>query len=245
MTRCDRAGGVTVHGLSAGYSGRVVLHRITARLPRAAVTAIVGPNGSGKSTLLGSVAGVVRPTAGSVRLPDGMRPALVVQRSAVSDRLPITVLETVRMGRWAHRRLWRRLSEQDHEIVAECLHLLGISELAKRRLGTLSGGQRQRVLVAQGLAQRSDILLLDEPTTGLDGPARDIIAGALTDTAARGAAVVHVTHDLADAARADHCLLLSGGRLLAEGAPAEVLTDDAVEAAWGLRRKPAQAPPTA
>lgn len=236
MTQGDDADGVTINALSAGYAGRVVLHRITARFPRAAVTAVVGPNGSGKSTLLGAVAGVVRPAAGSVRLP-GHRPAFVVQRSAVSDRLPITAAETVRMGRWAHRGLWRRLSEQDHEIVAECMSRLGVSQLAKCRLGTLSGGQRQRVLVAQGLAQRSDVLLLDEPATGLDATARDAIAAALADAASRGTAVVHVTHDLSEAAHADHCLLLAGGHLLAEGPPAEVLTGDAVAAAWGLPRR--------
>ncbi|MEU6644505.1 zinc ABC transporter ATP-binding protein AztA [Saccharomonospora sp. NPDC046836] len=228
--------GVRIDALSAGYAGRVVLHGISARLPSASITAIAGPNGSGKSTLLGAVAGVVPPGSGSVVLPGGTRPAFVVQRSAVSDRLPITVRETVAMGRWAHSGPWRRLSEEDHVIVADALARLGIADLARRRLGSLSGGQRQRALVAQGLAQRADVLLLDEPTTGLDGPAREAITDALAGEAARGAAVVHVTHDLAEADRADHCLLLGKGRLLAEGPPAGVLTADALDTAWGLRR---------
>ncbi|MBK1789492.1 ABC transporter ATP-binding protein, partial [Prauserella cavernicola] len=102
------------------------------------------------------------------------------------------------------------------------------------RLGSLSGGQRQRALVAQGLAQRSAVLLLDEPSTGLDGPAREAIATALADAAAAGTTVVHVPPDLDEAASAGHCLLLREGRLLAAGAPAAVLTGTTLDAAWGL-----------
>lgn len=227
--------GVTLDGVCAGYAGQRVLHAIAARLPRGGVTALVGPNGSGKSTLLSTIAGVVTPSAGTVALADGA-PAFVVQRSAVSDRLPITVRETVAMGRWAHRGAWRRLTAEDHEIVTESLRRMGIAGLARRRLGSLSGGQRQRALVAQGLAQRSAVLLLDEPAAGLDAPAQRAISTALADAAADGVTVVHATHDLAEADRADHCLLLGDGRLVAEGTPNEVLTTGRLETAWGLRR---------
>ncbi|TCP54244.1 zinc/manganese transport system ATP-binding protein [Tamaricihabitans halophyticus] len=229
---------VTVTGLSAGYPGRTVLHEVTARFPAASVTAIVGPNGSGKSTLLSTVAGVLSPTEGTVRLPSGTRPALVVQRSEVSDRLPITVRETVTMGRWAARGLIRRLSNKDRQVVADCLRQLGITELARRRLSTLSGGQRQRALVAQGLAQNSAVLLLDEPTAGLDLAAKEAITAALNTAAAAGATVVQVTHELTDAANADHCVLLSEGRVLDTGAPSAVLTEDALRTAWGLCTQP-------
>lgn len=228
--------GVLLDGVCAGYDGTAVLADVSARLPRAAVTAIVGPNGAGKSTLLGAVAGVVRTSAGTVRLPPGSRPALVVQQSGVPERLPITVRETVRMGRWAHRGAWRRLRREDHARVDEALERLGIAALADRRLSALSGGQRQRTLVAQGLVQRSDVLLLDEPVAGLDVAAQETIAGALTEAAEAGTATVHVTHDLAAAEDADHCLLLSEGRLVGEGRPREVLTDRAVDLAWGLGR---------
>lgn len=170
---------ITLHGLFAGYGRGTVLHGITARVPRSGVTAVVGPNGSGKSTLLSVAAGVVAPTGGSVRRSHARRPAVVVQRSAVSDALPITVEETVAMGRWAHRGPWRRLTKRDHRIVMECMAHLGVLDLAPRRLGELSGGQRQRALVAQGLAQESDLLLLDEPTTGLDAEARERISAVL------------------------------------------------------------------
>ncbi|GAA3722874.1 zinc/manganese transport system ATP-binding protein [Spinactinospora alkalitolerans] len=227
---------ITLHGLFAGYGRGTVLHGITARVPRSGVTAVVGPNGSGKSTLLSVAAGVVAPTGGSVRRSHARRPAVVVQRSAVSDALPITVEETVAMGRWAHRGPWRRLTKRDHRIVMECMAHLGVLDLAPRRLGELSGGQRQRALVAQGLAQESDLLLLDEPTTGLDAEARERISAVLDRAGADGTTVVQATHDLEAAMRADHCLLLAEGRLAAQGAPASVLTPAALAGIWGLPR---------
>jgi zinc/manganese transport system ATP-binding protein len=236
MTRSAASSEIAIDGLSAGYAGRVVLHEITARLPGPGMTAVVGSNGSGKSTLLGAIAGVVPAVAGSVTLPGNRRPAFVVQRSTVSDTLPITVRETVAMGRWAQLGPWRRLSRQDRQVVADCLERMGIGHLAARRLGGLSGGQRQRALVAQGLAQQSDLLLLDEPAAGLDVAAQRDITTALADAAAGGVTVVQATHDFADASHADHCLLLREGRLIAQGSPARVLTPEALDTAWGLPR---------
>ncbi|WP_049568782.1 zinc ABC transporter ATP-binding protein AztA [Nonomuraea sp. SBT364] len=203
--------------LVAGYPGRTVLHQVTADIPDAQLTAVTGPNGSGKSTLLGVLAGVIRATSGTVERR--RRPAFVMQRSEVSDVLPITVRDTVAMGRWAHRGPWRRLSRRDWSVVDSCLTRLGIADLAGRPLGDLSGGQRQRALVAQGLAQESDLLLLDEPATGLDTEARSHIAAVLKEVTADGVTVVHATHDLSAALDADHCLVLRDGRLLAEGPP--------------------------
>ncbi|MCR3723060.1 MULTISPECIES: zinc ABC transporter ATP-binding protein AztA [Prauserella salsuginis group] len=227
---------VALDEVSAGYDGTTVLHGVTARLPRGAVTAIVGPNGAGKSTMVGVIAGVVRPDSGRVTTPTATRPALVVQQSGLPEQLPITVRDVVRMGRWARRGPWRRLRRDDHRLVEDALDHLGIAHLARRRLSTLSGGQRQRALVAQGLVQHSEVLLLDEPAAGLDVAAQDAIAAALHSAAADGTAAVHVTHDLADADRADHCVLLAGGRVLAEGPPADVLTHEVVDHAWGLDR---------
>jgi zinc/manganese transport system ATP-binding protein len=209
-------------GVYAGYRGRDVLRAIDAEISPGSVTALVGPNGSGKSTLLGVLAGTVRPREGNVAFAGRGRPAFVLQRSAVSDALPVTVRETVAMGRWAHRGPWRPLTRHDRAVVAECLERMEVAELARRRLGELSGGQRQRVLVAQGLAQESDLLLLDEPSAGLDHRSQRHIHRILTDLAALGTAVVHATHDPEEAARADHCLVLESGRLVPAGAPADV-----------------------
>ncbi|MFB9961116.1 zinc ABC transporter ATP-binding protein AztA [Sinosporangium siamense] len=225
---------VVLRGLVAGYARRTVLHGLTARVPRARTTAVVGPNGAGKSTLLSVLAGVVRPAAGSVERSSARRPGLVVQRSAVSDALPMTVREAVAMGRWAHRSPWRRLTWQDWAVVDARLADLGIADLAGRQLGALSGGQRRRALVAQGLAQEPDLLLLDEPAAGLDAAALQRIADALEAAVARGTTVVQATHDIAAARRAEHCLLLKDGRLVAEGPPERVLTPEALVRVWGL-----------
>ncbi|MEU3602947.1 zinc ABC transporter ATP-binding protein AztA [Streptomyces sp. NPDC006798] len=228
----DDAPRVRLTGLSAGYPGRPVLRQLTASMVESAVTALVGPNGSGKSTLLGVVAGVIRPTAGELHFGEGPPPAFVPQRGAVGDRLPLTVRQTVEMGRWGVRGPWRRLTREDRAAVEGALDRLGVGDLAHRQLGELSGGQRQRVLIAQGLAQESDLLLLDEPTTGLDPRARRVIQTLLDGLAADGVTIVQATHDLDAARSADACLLLRDGRLAAQGDPGEVLTTSALAELW-------------
>ncbi len=218
--------------LCAGYAGRPVLQQLSARIPRLATTALVGPNGSGKSTLLSVLAGVIRPTSGELRHDGNRPPAFVPQRGAVGDTLPLTVRQTVEMGRWGERGPWRRLTRRDHATVDATLDRLGIGDLASRQLGELSGGQRQRTLIAQGLTQESDLLLLDEPTTGLDPEARTRIGALLTALVADGVTVVHATHDLEVARRADACLLLQDGHLAGQGHPDQVLTTSALARTW-------------
>ncbi|MFE9057980.1 zinc ABC transporter ATP-binding protein AztA [Streptomyces mutabilis] len=218
--------------LSAGYPGRPVLHRLTSEIPASATTALVGPNGSGKSTLLGVLAGVIQPTAGDLHHEGGRPPAFVPQRGAVADTLPLTVRQTVEMGRWGERGPWRRLTRGDRATVDSALDRLHIADLAGRQLGELSGGQRQRALIAQGLAQESDLLLLDEPTTGLDPEARERISTLLRDLVADGVTVVQATHDLEAARSADACLLLRDGSLAGQGHPDGVLTASALAEVW-------------
>ncbi|WP_454197615.1 zinc ABC transporter ATP-binding protein AztA [Nocardia sp. Marseille-Q1738] len=213
---------IRIAEVTAGYRGRPVLHELSVTIPGGQVTALVGPNGSGKSTLLGVLAGVITPTAGTIS-PEHARPAFVVQQSSVPATLPITVRETVAMGRWAHRGAWRRLTRRDRTMVREYLHRMDIADLADRRLDTLSGGQRQRALLAQALAQESGLLLLDEPTTGLDSLAQQEISDAIRRVGDQGVTVVHATHSREDALRADHCLLLRDGRIAGQGDPHTVL----------------------
>lgn len=210
---------VRLDAVAAGYPGRVVMEQFTAHVPAFTTTAVVGPNGSGKSTLLGVVAGVIRATAGRVEHRTDRRVAYVAQRSAASDVLPMTVRDAVAMGRWGRRGLWRRLSRRDRAVVEASMTRLGVDFLAHRQLGELSGGQRQRALVAQGLAQEADLLLLDEPATGLDATAQRLIADVLAEVTREGVTVVQATHDLEAARAAGHLLLLRDGRLLAEGNP--------------------------
>lgn len=183
-------------GVHVDLGGRPVLRGIDLEALPGEVTAVVGPNGAGKSTLLSVLAGLVQPHAGSVEHADAASIAFVPQRSALSDRLPITVGELVAMGRWQHTGFWRPLSPADRAIVAGALETVGMTPLRRRPVSELSGGQRQRALIAQGLAQRAGLLLLDEPMAGLDAFARDAVADAISSATAAGTAVVAVTHDL-------------------------------------------------
>jgi zinc/manganese transport system ATP-binding protein len=195
------------------HDGVAALCGVSLTIRPAAVTALAGPNGSGKSTVLGVLAGLLVPRSGTASLPHPARTALVVQRSEVPDRLPLTVRDVVAMGRWPDSGLVRRLGTHDRRVIDECIILVGLDEHRDRPLGALSGGQRQRALLAQGLAQRADVVLLDEPTTGLDAETRAVVAEVLVAEKARGATVVCVTHDDLALAAADHVFLLEAGQV--------------------------------
>jgi zinc/manganese transport system ATP-binding protein len=203
-----------LRGVSAEYDGQLALNNIDLDLPGGTMTVLSGANGSGKSTLLGVLAGTQPVSRGTVERHDQPSIAFVVQQSAVSARLPLTVQETVTMGRWRVRGVVGRLRRADRAIVDESLEALGIADLARRSLFALSGGQRQRALVAQGLAQRADLLLLDEPTAGTDALAQQLIERAIETELARGATIVQATHDPAVLAAAERVVLLESGRRL-------------------------------
>ncbi|MFC9551940.1 zinc ABC transporter ATP-binding protein AztA [Rhodococcus sp. NPDC056960] len=205
---------IVVSEIAVRYGSTPALNDVSVRLTRGTVTAVVGHNGSGKSTLLQCLAGIVRPTSGRIDGTNRLSTAYVPQRNAVSDQLPLTVREVAAMGAWHRRGVWRRLTPGDRDAVDGALTRLGLADLGGRRIGALSGGQRQRALLAQALVQRGDLLLLDEPTTGLDAEARAVIGDVVDEEAARGATVVVATHDTADAARADQMLTLSSGVVL-------------------------------
>jgi zinc/manganese transport system ATP-binding protein len=221
---------INLDRLTFGYNGFPVFTELTLALPMEATTAVVGPNGGGKSTLLELIAGVAAPESGIVEL-GGREVALAVQRSQVGDTFPITVAEAVAMGRWRRLGLLRRPSRTDRDIVTYWIAELGLEELRRRRLGDLSGGQRQRVLLAQAFAQQAPVVLLDEPTTGLDADAADRVARQLRRLAASGTTIVAATHDFGFALRFDHCVLLAGGRVVSSGVPTDVLTDENVASA--------------
>jgi manganese transport system ATP-binding protein len=213
----------------------VVLDAASFTIPQGAVTALIGPNGAGKSTLLHAMAGLLAPRSGSLTVSSAARRgavAYVLQATQVNEHLPLTVREAVRMGRYATAGPWRRLQPHDRAAVEAAMAALAITDLAHRPLHELSGGQRQRAFVAQGLAQQADLMLLDEPVTGLDIISRQHILDAIAAERAAGRTVVVSTHDLGDAAAADHLLLLAG-RVVASGPPAEVLTDVNLAEAYG------------
>jgi len=226
-------------GVVVAYDRRVAIAASDFTIPAGMLTAVIGPNGSGKSTLLNLLTGLVVPQAGVVRVldrdPVAARPrvAYVLQTNIVNEAVPITVREVVAMGRYAELGRFRPFRGRDRRIVDEAMARLDIVDLADRHLGELSGGQRQRVFVAQGLAQQADLILLDEPVTGLDVVSRERIVDVIREELSRGATVVATTHDLADAGEADHVLLMAG-RVFAEGPPGEVLDPDLLAEAYGV-----------
>jgi ABC-type Mn2+/Zn2+ transport system ATPase subunit len=230
---------IRAEGLAVAYGQHRALDDSDLAVPAGRVTAVIGPNGSGKSTLLHAIAGLVAPVRGRLHLapgPDGTRArvAIVLQHTEANPHLPLTVRDAVTLGRYAVRGPVRRLRADDRAAVAGALERMDVGDLAGRQLSELSGGQRQRVLVAQGLVQDASILLLDEPVTGLDVVSQDRILRITREEAARGVAVVMTTHDLGEAADADHVVVVAR-RVVAEGPPRDVLTTEHLARAYGSR----------
>ena len=231
--------------LGAGYEKRVILEDVSLSLPAGKITAIVGGNASGKSTLLRTLARILQPQSGAVLL-DGqsvhqMKSRKLAQVMGLLPQSPIApegiaVADLVGRGRHPHQGLFSRWSAEDDRAVARALAATGTEELAERDLDTLSGGQRQRVWIAMALAQETDLLLLDEPTTFLDVAHQVEVLDLLVDlNTAQGTTIVMVLHDLNLAARyADHLIAVGDGGIRAEGPPAEVLTKDLVKTVFGL-----------
>ncbi|GAA0277104.1 ABC transporter ATP-binding protein [Cryptosporangium japonicum] len=236
---------LNVEQLSLGYRDRTVIEALDLTVPPGRITAIVGANACGKSTLLRSMTRLLAPRAGHVLL-DGkavhkIPPKELARTLGLLPQSPIapegiTVADLVSRGRHPHQRVLARWSREDDRAVAAALDATSTAELADRSVDELSGGQRQRVWIAMALAQQTDVLLLDEPTTFLDVSHQVEVLDLLTDlNATRGTTIVMVLHDLNMAARyADHLIALAEGRLHAAGEPAQVLTEDTVRAVFGL-----------
>ncbi|WP_329561628.1 ABC transporter ATP-binding protein [Kitasatospora sp. NBC_01266] len=236
----ERPNRLAAHGLRLRYADRLIVDGLDLELPGGAVTAVVGPNACGKSTLLRGLARLLDPAAGSVTL-DGtdlhrMPARTLAKRLGLLPQQPvtpeaITVEALVRLGRYPHQRLLSPWSAADQAAVEAALERTGTAELRDRPVDQLSGGQRQRAWIALTLAQDTELLLLDEPTTFLDLRHQldvlDLVARLHRDL---GRTVVMVLHDLGQAARyADHLVVLHEGRLAAAGPPAEVLDAGLVE----------------
>ena len=236
---------LAVEAVTVGYDERVVVHDMTLEVQPGVVTAIVGANGCGKSTLLRAMARLLPARAGRVLL-DGTPISELSSRqvATVLGLLPqspvspegIAVADLVGRGRYPHQGWFRRWTAQDDEIVEQALSATDILDLADRPVDELSGGQRQRVWIAMALAQQTDVLLLDEPTTFLDVAHQVEVLDLLTDlNRDRGTTIVMVLHDLNLAARyADRLVALTEGRLYAQGTPGEVVTEGMVRDVFGM-----------
>lgn len=236
---------LAAESVTLAYGDRTVIEGLDLSIAPGRITSIVGANGCGKSTLLRALARLLTPAVGRVVL-DGAsvhaRPSKEVAR--LLGLLPqspvapegIAVADLVGRGRHPHQRMLARWSAHDYAVVADALDATGISDLADRSVDELSGGQRQRVWIAMALAQQTDILLLDEPTTFLDVAHQVEVLDLLTDlSVSRGTTIVMVLHDLNLAARySDELVAMKDGRVHAVGAPGEIVTAELVQEVFGL-----------
>ncbi|MBC7725332.1 MAG: ABC transporter ATP-binding protein [Burkholderiaceae bacterium] len=231
-------------GLRLAWGDRVVVDDLTIAVPDGGFTVIVGPNACGKSTLLRALARTISPVAGEVTL-DGRpirsyRGKEVARRLAMLPQSPIapdsiTVRSLVGRGRYPHQGLFNQWSRADEAAVAGALDATSVDLLADRPVAELSGGQRQRAWIAMVLAQQTELLLLDEPTTFLDIAHQYDVLDLCARLHREGRTLVVVLHDLNQAARyATHLVVMLDGTIVAEGAPAEVLTAALVESVFGL-----------
>jgi len=232
-------------GVVLGYDDRVVVDGVDLVVPVGQVTVVVGANACGKSTLLRGLARLLAPRGGSVLLDgrDVHRTATreVARRLGLLPQTPVapdgvTVGDLVARGRTPHQRWWQQWSAEDERAVREAMAATGVDGLADRLVDELSGGQRQRVWLATALAQETEVLLLDEPTTYLDLAHQVEVLELVAElNATRGRTVVMVLHDLNHAARyAGHVVAMKDGRVVAEGPPAEVVTEELVADVFGL-----------
>jgi len=237
---------IQLDDVSFAYNGRPVLAGLSLRVARGERLALLGPNGSGKSTLLKLISGILTPSAGSVLL-DGRRPgatprrelarsvAMVPQEFAVP--FSFTVREIIELGRTPHLTRWGSYSSLDRRFIDEAVEATGVMDISHRVFNELSGGERRRVMIAMALAQKSEILLLDEPTQQLDisrqGDVLNLIVELNTE---RGITVVAAMHDLNLAARYfDRVVMLHGQSIAADGTPTAVLDADLLENVYGGR----------
>ncbi|MTH64248.1 ABC transporter ATP-binding protein [Paracoccus shanxieyensis] len=239
---------LSVQDLTAGYGDSHILTGLDLQVPPGRITVIIGPNACGKSTLLRTMSRLLAPRAGQVLL-DGKQVHRTPPRelARVMGLLPqspiapegITVADLVSRGRHPHHGLISRWSRRDDEAVAQALEATRTLELAERPVDELSGGQRQRVWIAMALAQQTDILLLDEPTTFLDIAHQIEVLDLLVDlNHARGTTIVMVLHDLNLAARyADHLVAMAAGQLHVQGPPEAVLTEANIRHVFGLESR--------
>jgi ABC-type Mn2+/Zn2+ transport system ATPase subunit len=224
--------GARIDGACVHFDSIVALAPTSFELAPSTSVALVGANGSGKTTLLSLLAGLLAPTDGTVEVSGAV--ALVTQQRHHHRWMPLSVDEVLRIGRYRERGLLGRLGSADRARIADVADELEISHLRRRPYGELSGGQQQRVLVAQALAADPDLLLLDEPITGLDLPSQLRILEVIDRHTDHGGIAVYSTHHLAEARRADRVMLLAGC-VLADGPPNEVLVPALLAEAFGGR----------
>ncbi|MDP4929868.1 MAG: metal ABC transporter ATP-binding protein [Ilumatobacteraceae bacterium] len=230
---------ISADHLCVGYGKRPVVEGVTLAMQPGELLVLIGTNGSGKSTLLKTLAGLIHPVHGGLHLLGkhaGQLPkrvAYLPQHPVSSHTLPLQVRDVVTMGRFAHLGLFKPVTKDDQTIVEESMRRAGIEEQANKPIRDLSGGQQQRTHLAQVLARQAEVLLLDEPTAGLDINGRNLVASLIAAERARGVTVVMATHELLDAEHATSVMLLAQ-RVVAVGPPDVALRDEFLRQCFGF-----------
>lgn len=227
-----------IHALSVRYDGYSALEDINFELNTGDQLAVLGPNGAGKSTLFKVIAGVLAPSEGHVHIfghePGGhICIAYVPQRSQVDWDFPVRVTDVVMMGRIGQMGLFRFPTANDRRIVSEALELVGLTRLAKRQISQLSGGQQQRMFIARALAQEAELILMDEPFSGLDLKTQEDIFEILNLLRQRAVTVLIAMHDLKMATERFGRVMLLNRQLIGLGAPEEVFAEKKLLEAYG------------
>jgi manganese/zinc/iron transport system ATP- binding protein len=231
--------GLVIRDLAVAFRHRVVLDGVSADIRPGQVVGIVGPNGGGKSTLLLAILGLVPIVRGSVTLFGRSsstlraRIAHVPQREVVNWEFPATVRDVVLMGRYPHLSWPRRFGRRDGEVVDTILNRIGLRDYQSVQVGQLSGGQQQRVFLARALAQEADVLLLDEPMTGIDAATREVMLTIIEEQRQAGRIVLLVTHDLAAVSCTCDCLCCVNARMVSYGPVHETYTEANLTATYG------------
>ncbi len=231
---------VHASSLDIGYKEEVIVPDINLELKNGQALALIGTNGSGKSTLLRTIVNLIEPLSGALTV-FGRDPGSSPRRVAYLGQfhnggfiLPLQAIDVVRMGRFPVHGLLGRMRKEDDEIVRSAMHMMGIENIADTPMRYLSGGQQQRTYLAQVLAHRADLLVLDEPTAGLDAGGRDLYLQAVKSELARGAAVVLATHDIQEEATICDQVMLLAHRVVAYGSPQTALNPEALLETFGI-----------
>ena len=235
---------VSLKNVTVAYGALTVLEDISMEVPEGAFLAVIGPNGAGKTTLVRTILGLVKPVSGEVRVfgrPPAALGALrreigyVPQMHAVDLRFPVRVGDVVMMGRYARLGLFRWPGKADREAVRRALERVGLADLIHRPLSDLSGGQRQRVFLARALATEPRLLILDEPTAGVDSKASKSLYELLRDFQKEGITVIMVSHDVGVVSQYVDGVACVNRHLVVHGRPEVVLTSDTLAEVYGCQ----------
>jgi manganese/iron transport system ATP-binding protein/manganese/zinc/iron transport system ATP- binding protein len=221
---------VAAEGLAVGYGGEPALRGVSFAADAGRSVCVLGPNGGGKTTLFRALLGELAPAAGTLRVSG--RPAYLAQTDRTRLDFPVSALDVALMGSLAEGRWWRPPGRETRERARGALARVGLGERAAVAFGELSGGERRRALLARALVQGGDVLLLDEPHSGVDPASAELIDSVFAALRAEGRTLLVSTHDVGSASAFDLVLCLNG-RQVAFGTPAEVLTRETLEATYG------------